>query len=120
MKKLKKYHRDFWKEEISINDKAGQLKNQIETSLKIGYMWNVKRTMNQPAIISIYYGFLAIAIAALTDGIIYSDDGGWDSRCFPLGAEQFMDEYLNLSELQDRTIKEFTEKCLHSLKERNF
>ena len=117
---LSEIDREFWKEEISINDKAGQLKNQIETSLKIGYMWNVKRTMNQPAIISIYYGFLAIAIAALTDGIIYSDDGGWDSRCFPLGAEQFMDEYLNLSELQDRTIKEFTEKCLRSLKERNF
>lgn len=108
--------REFWSEEIILNDKANQLRYQIDASLKNGYMWNVKRTMNQPAIISIYYGFLAIAIAILTEGILYSDDGAWDYRSFPIVAKQFREEYLNLSELQDKTVKEFYKNCLCSLK----
>lgn len=114
-----KVDREFWKEEINTNYKANQLKKQIDINLKIGYMWKVKRTMNQPAIISIYYGFLAIAIANLTDGILYSDDGGWDYRCFPVEAKQFMNEYLNLSRLKDKNIKKFVEECLYNLKLRS-
>lgn len=115
-RKVSDIDREFWKEEIILNDKAHQLKNQIDKTLKIGYMWNIKRTMNQPAIISIYYGFLAIVIATLTDGILYSDDGAWDYRNFPVDGKQFREEYLDLSKLQDKTIKEFIENCLYSLK----
>ena len=91
--------KEFWKEEIELNHKANELKEKIERNIKLGYMWNVKRTMNQPAIINIYYGFLAIAIAILTNGILYSDDGAWDYHSFPIGAEQFRMEYLNLYNL---------------------
>lgn len=115
-RKVSDIDREFWKEEIILNDKAHQLKDQIDTTLKIGYMWNIKRTMNQPAIISIYYGFLAIAIAILTDGILYSDDGAWEYRSFPVDGKQFREEYLDLSKLQDKTVKEFVENCLCSLK----
>ena len=115
-RKITDIDKEFWKEEIELNHKANELKEKIETNIKLGYMWNVKRTMNQPAIISIYYGFLAIAIAILTNGILYSDDGAWDYHSFPIGAEQFRMEYLNLYNLQDKNIKEYIKKCLYSLK----
>lgn len=115
-RKVSDIDREFWKEEIILNDKAHQLKDRISTTLKIGYMWNIKRTMNQPAIISIYYGFLAIAIAILTDGIMYSDDGAWEYDKFPVDGKQFKEEYLDLSKLQDEAVKEFIENCLCSLK----
>ena len=115
-RKITDIDKEFWKEEIELNHKANELKEKIETNIKLGYMWNVKRTMNQPAIISIYYGFLAIAIAILTNGILYSDDGAWDYHSFPIGVEQFRMEYLNLYNLQDKNIKEYIKKCLYSLK----
>ena len=115
-RKITDIDKEFWKEEIELNHKANELKEKIERNIKLGYMWNVKRTMNQPAIINIYYGFLAFAIAILTNGILYSDDGAWDYHSFPIGAEQFRMEYLNLYNLQDKNIKEYIKKCLYSLK----
>ena len=115
-RKITDIDKEFWKEEIELNHKANELKEKIERNIKLGYMWNVKRTMNQPAIINIYYGFLAIAIAILTNAILYSDDGAWDYHSFPIGAEQFRMEYLNLYNLQDKNIKEYIKKCLYSLK----
>ena len=115
-RKITDIDKEFWKEEIELNHKANELKEKIERNIKLGYMWNVKRTMNQPAIINIYYGFLAIAIAILTNGILYSDDGAWDYHSFPIGAEQFRMEYLNLYNLQDKNIKEYIKICLYSLK----
>lgn len=115
-RKITDIDKEFWKEEIELNHKANELKEKIERNIKLGYMWNVKRTMNQPAIINIYYGFLAIAIAILTNGILYSDDGAWDYHSFPIGTEQFRMEYLNLYNLQDKNIKEYIKKCLYSLK----
>ena len=115
-RKITDIDKEFWKEEIELNHKANELKEKIERNIKLGYMWNVKRTMNQPAIINIYYGFLAIAIAILTNGILYTDDGAWDYHSFPIGAEQFRMEYLNLYNLQDKNIKEYIKKCLYSLK----
>lgn len=117
-RKTSEIDRAFWKEERNTNDKVNQLREQIKANLNVGYMWNVKRTVGQSAMISIYYGFLAIAIAVLTDGILYSDDGGWDYKCFPIEAKPFMNEYLNLSKLQDKDEKEFFERCLQCLKDK--
>lgn len=76
-RELTKLDKSFWVEEIQENENAKSIKKKIDTNLKIGYSWIIKRTMGQPAIVSLYYGYLAIAIAILTDGIIYSDDGAW-------------------------------------------
>ncbi len=108
--------REFWMEELSGNEKARKLQDKIYGSLELGYSWNVKRTMGQPAAISLYYGFLAIAIAVLTDGVIYSDDGAWDYACFPVEAEQFQKEYLNLANVRDQGVRDYAESCLNSLR----
>lgn len=108
--------KEFWEEEINSNIRAKALKNLIDKNIMLGYSWSVKRTMGQPAIINIYYGFLALAIAYLTDGLIYSDDGAWEYSCFPLTANDFQDLYLDVSKLKDNNIKEFINKCLLDLK----
>lgn len=112
-------NRESWNEEISSNPRAMVLKNAISRNQELGYYWNVKRTMGQPAVVNIYYGFLAIAITELTEGIIYSDDGAWEYQCFPTTSKEFLEKYMDLSGLQDSNMKYFFMKNLSKLQEQS-
>lgn len=114
---LTDWDREIWNEEIQENENAQAIREKIEMGLEIGYSWSAKRTMGQPAIVSLYYGYLAIAIAALTDGIIYSDDGAWDWSRLPMEGKAFETEYLDIENIQNATIKENVEGWLGALKE---
>lgn len=114
--KIEKIDEEFWNEEIKINENARFMEKKIWDSLKTGYSWRVKRTMGQPAVVNLYYGYLAIAIAVLTEGILYSDDGAWNYECFPIEGKSFEKEYLNLDKLNNITLKHSIESCLFSLK----
>lgn len=114
---LTKLDKSFWDEEIQENENAKSIKKKIDTNLKIGYSWIIKRTMGQPAIVSLYYGYLAIAIAILTDGIIYSDDGAWDYSMLPIEGKAFKTEYLNIENISDAMVKDNVEKWLSELKD---
>lgn len=114
--KLTELDNDFWNEELKENKNAQIMKEKIYRNLELGYSWSVKRTMGQSAVVSLYYGYLAIAIAVLTDGIIYSDDGAWDYLCLPIEGSTFADEYLNLDMISDCTIKENIKSWLYELR----
>lgn len=116
-RELTKLDKSFWDEEIQENENAKSIKKKIDTNLKIGYSWIIKRTMGQPAIVSLYYGYLAIAIAILTDGIIYSDDGAWDYSRLPIEGKAFKTEYLNIENISDAMVKDNVEKWLSELKD---
>ena len=116
-RELTKLDKSFWVEEIQENENAKSIKKKIDTNLKIGYSWIIKRTMGQPAIVSLYYGYLAIAIAILTDGIIYSDDGAWDYSMLPIEGKAFKTEYLNIENISDTMVKDNVEKWLSELKD---
>lgn len=64
--------------------------NEFEKIVNLSYTWTVKRTAWQPVLSNILYGFIAIAIAELTDGIIYSGDGAWNIEIFPIKAKEFL------------------------------
>ena len=51
--------------------------------------WHVKKWAGQHYIASVAFGFIASSFAQLTDGIIYSADGGWDYQIFPATAKEF-------------------------------
>ena len=72
--------------------------------------------MGQPSIVSLYYGYLAIGIAILTDGLIYSDDGAWDYSRLPILGEDFKTEYLSIKNISDTIVKDNVEKWLDELK----
>lgn len=88
----------------------------IDANYETGYSWCVKRTMGQPPLISLYFGFLAIAIAKVTNGIIYSDDGAWDYSCFPIVSSDFQKLYLDTEKIRDNSVKENVSKWLSELK----
>ena len=108
--------KNFWKEEIQENENAQSIKEKIDANSEIGYFWSVKRHMGQPSIVSLYSGYLAIAIALLTDGIIYSDDGAWDYSRLPIEGNVFKTEYLNIENISDAMVKDNVEKWLGELK----
>lgn len=72
--------------------------------------------MGQPAIVSLYYGYLIIVIAILIDGIIYSNDGAWDYSKLPIEGIVFKTEYLNIENISDAMVKDNVEKWLGKLK----
>lgn len=108
--------KDFWAEEIELNKCAQSIKEKIDANSEIGYYWSIKRTIGQPAIVNLYYGYLAIAIAILTDGIIYSDDGAWDYSRLPISGMEFKTEYLNTNNISDTYVKDNVKKWLDELK----
>lgn len=107
---------EFWNEEFKMNNKAIKYKNDIKRNQQIGYSYEIKRTVGQPPIVHVYYGFLSIAIASLTNGIIFSDDGAWDYSCFPAKAEEFINDYLDLSTLKDKDFRDFIKNCIDTLR----
>lgn len=115
--KLTDLDKDFWNKETQGNKHAQSIKEKIDANLEIGYSWSVKRTMGQPAIVSLYYGYLAIAIAILTEGIIYSDDGAWDYSRLPIEGKVFKMEYLDTKNISDTMVKDNVEKWLSELKD---
>lgn len=108
--------RDFWKEEILSNQKAQELAKDINVNNEVGYYWSVKRSAGQPPIINLLYGYLAISIADLTNGLIYSDDGAWEYSVFPCKAEAFKKIYLKLDNVKNMKLKQFIEQSLNKLK----
>lgn len=110
---------EFWNDEVQINPNVQKIKDRIDTNLKLGYSWSVKRTMGQPAVVSLYYGYLAMMIAKLTDGILYSDDGAWDYALLPMESHDFEKEYLNIENVKDASIKENVSKWIAELKKGN-
>ncbi len=115
---LTELDKEFWDEEIKVNKNAQLMKEKIDANREIGYFWSVKRTMGQPPIVGLYYGYLAIAIAVLTDGIIYSWDGAWDYSILPIEGKVFKTEYLNIENINDVMEKDTVKQWLDMLKNR--
>lgn len=97
----------FWEDELVNNKRAQAMKTVIDASLRIGYSWNIVRTAGQPILVSLFYGYLAIAIAKLTDGLIYSDDGAWEYSYFPIMAEEFEKVYLDVENIRNGNSNSF-------------
>lgn len=87
------------------NDNIPEFRSSILKNRKIGYLWQVKRTAGQPAIVSLFYGFVAMALARETDGFIYSDDGAWCYESFPTTWQNLYSEYLDIDKIQNPDIK---------------
>ena len=82
--------------------------------------WHVKKWANQAWISSIAFGFIASSFAELTDGIIYSSDGGWDYQIFPATSKEFDEVYFRpektLAENRRKEIESFVEEILVEIK----
>lgn len=114
--KLDNTDTEMWDYELKTNPRAKLFKNSILKNRKIGYLWQIKRTAGQPAVVSLFYGFVAMAIAQETDGFIYSDDGAWSYELFPTEWKSLYSEYLDINKIKDHNIKSTIIKWINSLK----
>jgi hypothetical protein len=108
--------REIWKEEIQTNSNAGKYADEINRSLRVGNRWNFRRSAGQPGIIVLSYGLIAAAIAQLTDGLIYTDDGAWDYSLFPAKVDDFLNWYFRPEIATHTESKEWAEVCIDSIR----
>lgn len=60
---------------------------------------------------------IAAAVADLTDGMLFSDDGGWEYERFPATATEFRSWYFVSEHALDDDQRRWTERCIEVLKE---
>lgn len=107
---------EMWEEEIAINKKAELMRKKILLNKTIGHYWQVKRTMGQPALIGLIYGFIAISIAKYTNGYIYSDDGAWSYDLFPSTYMELLSQYSDVDNITDNEVRSTVRKWIDELK----
>lgn len=112
---------EIWEEEKEItkdkNDDYYQRVSNITDALKIGYYWSFRRSAGQSAIVSLTYGLVASALAELTNGYIWSDDGGWDYQRFPATYNEFDQWFMNPNMALSEDKREWAEWCINTLKD---
>lgn len=70
-----------------------KIEEKLERAKAFDTRWSLTRYPGKPGIFALSYGLIAAAIAELTDGIIWSDDGAWDHQRFPADSEYFLQWY---------------------------
>ncbi len=115
----------YW--ELSEEDKAGNLEeflsgnltksrnNLIKDCLENKIEWNFRRSAGQFGMTTIAYGFIASSFAELTDGIIYSGDGGWDYQIFPATAEDFDAVYFRPEKAISEDNRKWARNCIENV-----
>lgn len=66
----------------------------VDHCLGQGRMWCFKSSAGHAPITELAFGYLAAAVAELTQGFIHSDDGAWHRASMPMLAESFYKSYL--------------------------
>jgi hypothetical protein len=108
---------ELWAEEKAEHQRSTLLASYIDECLSIGFFWLINRWMGQPPLINLAYGYLAAALAELTDGLIFLDDSAWDYERFPCRAEEFYDFYFEPEKALKAENREWSERCLDRMRE---
>ncbi len=108
---------EFLTDEIITNPNFQKHQNIIINNIKLGYNWSFRRSVGQPSIIALCYGFLAATLAKLTKGIVYTDDGAWDYEKFPADPDEFMHWYFRLEHATKQSDIDFVKTSIVSIRE---
>jgi len=109
-------HVTDWERESSERAPARQMANHIRRCLILRRYWYFRRSAGQHAIVNLGYGFLAAALAELTDGFIHSEDSAWDYVRFPCRAEDFYRFYFRPEHALEENFREWSARNISSLK----
>jgi hypothetical protein len=92
-----KHHREFLREFIG-EDLAGSARRAnklqdfpFDRAAEVGHSWFFRGAVGRSRATWLLAGFAAAALARLTDGILYSDDGGADCNRMPESPDRFLD-----------------------------
>ena len=107
--------RQCWEEEAETNKRIRERIDTVRASLSLGHFWSFRRSAGQPAIINIAYGFLASAVAELTEGFLHSWDCAWDDERLPCTAKDFCRYWFRPEQGLSEGTKSWHKQCLESL-----
>ncbi|MFC4776001.1 hypothetical protein ACFO9Q_04305 [Paenibacillus sp. GCM10023252] len=91
----------------------GDIYIEVKKSLSVGHYWVFRRSTGQPAIINLVYGIIASALAELTKGYIFSDDGAWHGG--PIRPTVFDSQYFVPSKARSFDDASWYESCLEDI-----
>lgn len=103
---------DYWEEN---NKNIVNIEEKLSKSKFLNRRWNFRRSIGQPGIMVLSYGLIAAAVAELTGGIIWSNDGALDSYRPPLESQDFIDFYFRPEKTSDSDYKFFINNCIESI-----
>lgn len=85
--------------------------------LTTGYCWYFRRSVGQPGVINLAYGLLAGCLGQITDGLIYSDDSGWDYSGMPYRPDEFLARYFVPGGTDDAHWIDWVRRCLTDIED---
>jgi len=104
---------DYWSDEdIAINPRRAEVADSCSV---YGYRWSLRRSASQPATVNVAYGLIAASLAELTDGLIDSRDGAWDTARLPATAEEFLTWYMRPDMALEPKRAEWAARCIAGL-----
>lgn len=104
-------NREYWGELLQ-QDRFRPHTELIKLCLVNGYFWSFRRSAGQPAVVTLSQGLLAAALAELTNGFIFTDDGAWDYKRFPATAKEFSEWYFQPKMALGDNQRRWAEKCI--------
>ena len=109
----------WWKLELlkENNIKIQNIEEKFERSKLLNRYWWFRRSAGQPGIIALTYGLISASVAELSDGILWSDDGGWDIQQFPANSEDFFSWYFRPDKATKKYDAEWARECIDSIRE---
>jgi hypothetical protein len=107
--------REYVMEDFHVAELPETRRALVLACLESDYYWNFRKSATQPPIINVGYGLIAASVAELTDGFIYSGDGGWDVERFPATAEEFYQWYFRPEQAIHPEKKQWAERCLKAI-----
>jgi hypothetical protein len=99
------------------NPRCKRLEPLIRECVATGHRWWFRRSIGQPAVVSLTYGLMAASLAAITDGFVTSDDRAWDSQRLPALPEEFLTWYFRPEKAIEENFREWSQRCLGFLAE---
>ena len=102
-------------EELISKELEDTRKDLIAKCLENKTEWHFRKSAGQLCITAIAYGFIASSFAELTEGIIFSADGGWDYQIFPATAEEFDSCYFRPEKTISVDKRKGVEDCIENL-----
>ena len=102
----------FLEEETEADGPARLLAPHIRKCLVHRRHWWFRRSINQPAIVNLGYGFLAASLAECTGGFINSEDNAWESGRFPCLPGDFYTFYFRPDKCTDANTREWSSRNL--------
>lgn len=103
-------------EEIELNNRTiNSIKKKLERAKILNTHWYFRRSSGQHGITVLSYGLISAAIAELTNGILWSEDGAWSIKQFPSEYRSFIDWYFRPEKAVDHSDGEWAKVCIEDI-----